>query len=139
MQTILINSGNYIVDQISSNRKTKLNNIFFKKGLATIIPRFVIVGLASNITVLYVGLALYSLGELNNFLKLEFLSKLIVLLCFSGSAIVIPCLTSMTAAYGRADQKGAVIGTLRSLGALARAVGPLASSFGRLFKFQSTL
>ena len=45
----------------------------------------------------------------------------------------------MTAAYGRADQKGAVIGTLRSLGALARAVGPLASSFGRLFKFQSTL
>ena len=88
---------------------------------------------------MYVGLALYSLGELNNFLKLEFLSKLIVLLCFSGSAIVIPCLTSMTAAYGRADQKGAVIGTLRSLGALARAVGPLASSFGRLFKFQSTL
>lgn len=36
----------------------------------------------------------------------------------------------MTAAYGRADQKGAVIGTLRSLGALARAFGPLVSSFG---------
>jgi mannitol-specific phosphotransferase system IIBC component len=48
-----------------------------------------------------------------------------------GSAIVIPCLTAMTAAYGRADQKGAVIGTLRSLGALARAFGPLLSSFGK--------
>nr|CAG4636349.1 EOG090X09U7 [Eubosmina coregoni]SVE69931.1 EOG090X09U7 [Eubosmina coregoni] len=77
-------------------------------GLGTIIPSFVIVGLASSIPVLYLGLGLYSLG----------------------SAIVIPCLTSMTAAYGRADQKGAVIGTLRSLGALARAVGPLVSSFG---------
>lgn len=39
----------------------------------------------------------------------------------------------MTAAYGRADQKGAVIGTQRSLGALARAFGPLASSFGESF------
>jgi hypothetical protein len=36
----------------------------------------------------------------------------------------------MTAAYGRADQKGAVMGTLRSLGALARAIGPLTSSLG---------
>ena len=44
----------------------------------------------------------------------------------------------MTAAYGRADQKGAVIGTLRSLGALARAFGPLVSSFGKQFlKFSS--
>lgn len=41
----------------------------------------------------------------------------------------------MTAAYGRADQKGAVIGTQRSLGALARAFGPLASSFGESFFF----
>jgi len=38
----------------------------------------------------------------------------------------------MTAAYGRADQKGAVMGTLRSLGSLARAVGPLTSSFGMI-------
>jgi len=75
-------------------------------GLAVIIPSFVIVGWAPSTTVLYLGLALYSLG----------------------SAIVIPCLTAMTAAYGRADQKGAVMGTLRSLGALARAIGPLTSS-----------
>lgn len=40
----------------------------------------------------------------------------------------------MTAAYGRADQKGAVIGTLRSLGALARAFGPLVSSFGKYLR-----
>nr|CAG4637191.1 EOG090X09U7 [Ceriodaphnia reticulata]SVE73069.1 EOG090X09U7 [Ceriodaphnia reticulata] len=77
-------------------------------GLGVIIPSFVIVGLSNSATMLYFGLGLYSLG----------------------SAIVIPCLTAMTAAYGRADQKGAVIGTLRSLGALARAFGPLISSFG---------
>nr|SVE79621.1 EOG090X09U7 [Daphnia magna] len=76
-------------------------------GLGVIIPSFVIVGLSNSATALYFGLGLYSLG----------------------SAIVIPCLTAMTAAYGRADQKGAVIGTLRSLGALARAFGPLVSSF----------
>nr|CAG4647230.1 EOG090X09U7 [Megafenestra aurita]SVE92520.1 EOG090X09U7 [Megafenestra aurita] len=79
-------------------------------GLGVIIPSFVIVGLSNSATLLYIGLALYSLG----------------------SAIVIPCLTAMTAAYGRADQKGAVIGTQRSLGALARAFGPLASSFDTL-------
>lgn len=76
-------------------------------GLAVIIPSFVIIGLAKSTTVLYVGLVLYSLG----------------------AAIVVPCLTAMTASYGRADQKGAVMGTLRSLGSLARAVGPLLSSF----------
>lgn len=46
---------------------------------------------------------------------------------------MVPCLTAMTASYGRADQKGAVMGTLRSLGSLARAVGPLLSSFGTNF------
>nr|CAG4638597.1 EOG090X09U7 [Cyclestheria hislopi] len=76
-------------------------------GLAVIVPSFVIIGLASNAGVLYFGLFLYSFG----------------------SAVVIPCLTAMTAAYGRYDQKGVVMGTLRSLGALARAVGPLVSSF----------
>merc|ERR1712071_654894 len=76
-------------------------------GLAVIIPSFFIIGLASNTTVLYLGLATYSFG----------------------SAIIFPSLTAMTAAYGRADQKGAVMGTLRSLGSLARGVGPLASSF----------
>jgi hypothetical protein len=49
-----------------------------------------------------------------------------------GSAIVIPCLTAMTAAYGRPDQKGAVFGNLRSLEELARAFCPLLSSFGKL-------
>ena len=47
----------------------------------------------------------------------------------TATAIIIPCLTAMTAAYGRADQKGAVMGTLRSLGALARVFGPFFSSF----------
>jgi len=73
-----------------------------------IIPSFVVVGMAQSTTVLFLGLAIYSLG----------------------SAVVVPCLTAMTAAYGRADQKGAVTGTLRSLGALARAFGPLFSSLG---------
>nr|CAG4648077.1 EOG090X09U7 [Moina brachiata]SVE93135.1 EOG090X09U7 [Moina brachiata] len=75
-------------------------------GLGVIIPSFVIIAVADNAVLLYTGLALYALG----------------------SAIVIPCLTAMASAYGRVDQKGAVIGTLRSLGSLARALGPLTSS-----------
>ena len=103
------------------------------QGLVFIIPSFVIVGLANSTTTLYLGLVLYSLGTLifamTGFICWSFTGLSIVL----GSAVVIPCITAMTAAYGRADQKGAVMGTLRSLGALARAVGPLASSIGNVF------
>ena len=47
---------------------------------------------------------------------------------FSASATVVPCLTTMISSYGSAEQKGTVMGIFRSLGALARAVGPMLAS-----------
>jgi len=65
----------------------------------------VIVGLAKSIPTLYAGLALFSFG----------------------SATVVPCLTTMISHHGNADQKGKIMGIFRSLGALARAIGPIVS------------
>ena len=48
--------------------------------------------------------------------------------CISASATVVPCLTTMISSYGSAEQKGTVMGIFRSLGALARAVGPMLAS-----------
>ncbi len=42
-----------------------------------------------------------------------------------GSAQIIPCLTSLASAYAPAHDQGRVLGVFRSLGALARGVGPL--------------
>jgi MFS family permease len=41
-----------------------------------------------------------------------------------GSAFVIPCLSSLVSRYAPTDRQGQALGTFRSLGALARAVGP---------------
>ena len=43
----------------------------------------------------------------------------------AASAVVVPCLTSLVASYGTMDQKGTVMGIFRSLGAMARALGPV--------------
>jgi MFS family permease len=75
-------------------------------GLVIIIPSFVIIGLASTVTFMYVGLALYSFA----------------------SASVVPCLTTLASSYGSYDQKGTVMGIFRSLGSLARALGPVLAS-----------
>uniref|UniRef100_A0A7N8YM38 Major facilitator superfamily domain containing 10 n=1 Tax=Mastacembelus armatus TaxID=205130 RepID=A0A7N8YM38_9TELE len=64
-----------------------------RMAIITLIPAFILIGLSWNITMLYIGLAMYSFGE-------------------SCSA----------------NQKGTVMGILRSLGALARALGPVVSS-----------
>uniref|UniRef100_A0A1A8S3G5 Major facilitator superfamily domain-containing protein 10 n=2 Tax=Nothobranchius rachovii TaxID=451742 RepID=A0A1A8S3G5_9TELE len=77
-----------------------------RKAMMTLIPAFVLIGLAQNITMLYTGLALYSYA----------------------AAIVVPCLSTLVADHGSANQKGTVMGILRSLGALARAFGPVVSS-----------
>ncbi|RVE67904.1 hypothetical protein OJAV_G00086440 [Oryzias javanicus] len=55
---------------------------------------------------LYIGLALYSFA----------------------AAVVVPCLSTLVSDYGSASQKGTVMGILRSLGCLARALGPVVSS-----------
>lgn len=44
---------------------------------------------------------------------------------FLATAFSVTCLTTLVSKYGNDDQKGSVLGIFRSLGALARAVGPV--------------
>ncbi|XP_060690615.1 major facilitator superfamily domain-containing protein 10 [Hemiscyllium ocellatum] len=77
-----------------------------KRAIALLIPAFLIIGWANTVLVLYVGLLFYSFA----------------------AAIVIPCLSALVSGYGAANQKGTVMGILRSLGALARALGPVVAA-----------
>jgi MFS family permease len=73
------------------------------QGLTMVIPGLVCVGLAQSVGMLYLGLLLMAVG----------------------SAQVIPCLTALASSYAPAAEQGRVLGVFRSLGALARGVGPL--------------
>lgn len=42
-------------------------------------------------------------------------------------------MTTLISEYGKHDQKGTVLGIFRSIGALARAVGPIFASIGNFF------
>ncbi|XP_061836990.1 major facilitator superfamily domain-containing protein 10 [Nerophis lumbriciformis] len=75
-------------------------------AIATLIPAFILIGLSWNLTMLSVGLALYSFA----------------------AAVVVPCLSTLVSEHGSSSQKGTVMGILRSLGALARVLGPVVSS-----------
>ncbi|XP_013879681.1 major facilitator superfamily domain-containing protein 10 [Austrofundulus limnaeus] len=77
-----------------------------QRAMVILIPAFILIGLSWNMTMLYTGLALYSYA----------------------AAIVVPCLSMLVSDHGAASQKGTVMGILRSLGALARAFGPVVSS-----------
>lgn len=71
-------------------------------GLLTIIPAFICMGLSTTISHIYFSLGLYSFS----------------------SSVVVPCLTTMISSHTPKDSKGEVLGTFRSIGALARAIGP---------------
>ena len=75
-------------------------------GLAILCPGFVAIGLAHSAPVMFTGLFLMSVG----------------------SALAMPSLSSLTSRYAPDDRQGLALGTNRSLGSLARAVGPLGSS-----------
>ncbi|GLH07946.1 Major facilitator superfamily domain-containing protein 10 [Gryllus bimaculatus] len=75
-------------------------------GLFLIIPAFISVGLASSPILLYFGLFLFAVS----------------------TAMVVPCITTLVSKYGSNNEKGTVMGIFRSLGALARAVGPVIAS-----------
>lgn len=76
-------------------------------GLSTIIPSFIFMGLSSSVAQIYCSLTLYSFS----------------------SAVVVPCLTTIVSAHSPTNERGAVMGTFRSIGALARALGPFVASF----------
>ncbi len=72
-------------------------------GLALTAPGLAVVGIASTTTALYAGLFLMSVG----------------------SALATPCLSGLVSRYTPADRQGLVLGVFRSMGSLARAVGPV--------------
>ncbi|XP_025145378.2 major facilitator superfamily domain-containing protein 10 isoform X1 [Bubalus bubalis] len=77
-----------------------------KQAILLLIPASLFVGWGHTLPILGLGLLLYSWA----------------------AAVVVPCLSSVVAGYGSPRQKGTVMGTLRSLGALARAVGPVVAA-----------
>ncbi|XP_045853286.1 major facilitator superfamily domain-containing protein 10 isoform X2 [Meles meles] len=77
-----------------------------KRAILLLVPAFLLIGWGLTLPVLGLGLLLYSFA----------------------AAVVVPCLSSMVANYGSPGQKGTIMGTLRSLGALARAVGPVVAA-----------
>lgn len=72
-------------------------------GLGVLVPGFLLVGFAATTTVLYAGLFCMAVG----------------------SALAMPCLSALVSRYAPVEAQGLVLGSFRSLGALARAVGPL--------------
>ncbi|XP_048099108.1 major facilitator superfamily domain-containing protein 10 isoform X3 [Alosa alosa] len=75
-------------------------------ALISLIPAFLIIGIAWNMLLLYTGLMFYSFA----------------------AAVAVPCLSTQVSEHGSSRQKGMVMGILRSLGALARACGPIVAS-----------
>ncbi|XP_053407430.1 major facilitator superfamily domain-containing protein 10-like [Mercenaria mercenaria] len=76
------------------------------QGILILVPSFVIMAFAYSAFWIYLSLALFSFA----------------------SATVVPCLTTLISLYGGNDQKGTIMGIFRSLGALARALGPVFAS-----------
>lgn len=77
-------------------------------SLYLIVPAFILVGLAESSGMLYAGMVLFAIS----------------------TAFAVTCLTTLVSKYGNDDQKGSVLGIFRSLGALARALGPVVGSIG---------
>ncbi len=76
------------------------------RGLLILIPGLFLIGIAghfSSLAILLVGLFFMA----------------------TGSAMAIPCMTALVSLYAPAEDQGRVIGVFRSMGALARTVGPM--------------
>ncbi|MBK8976620.1 MAG: MFS transporter [Planctomycetes bacterium] len=74
-----------------------------RAGFVVMLPGFVAIGLSTTATWLYVGLAALSVG----------------------SALAMPSLGSLVSRYSPRDRQGLTQGTLRSMGSLSRAIGPV--------------
>nr|XP_012146904.1 PREDICTED: major facilitator superfamily domain-containing protein 10 isoform X2 [Megachile rotundata] len=75
-------------------------------GLWLTVPAFVCVGLATDILMLSIGLLLFAIS----------------------TAMVVTCMMTLVTRIGPDYQKGTITGVFRSLGALARACGPIVAS-----------
>jgi len=72
-------------------------------GLVVLAPGFALIGAAGGSGVLYAGLFLMAVG----------------------SALAMPCLSSLVSRYAPSQRQGLALGAFRSLGSLSRAIGPL--------------
>ncbi len=75
-------------------------------GLVLIAPGLLLIGFTNSGTWLYLGLAFLA----------------------TGSAMVIPCLTSLVSLYTPEDSQGRALGQFRGLGSLGRVIGPISAS-----------
>ncbi len=75
-------------------------------GLVTLVPGLIAISFAQNSLILYFGLFFLSVG----------------------SAMIIPCLTSLVSFYAPENKQGEAIGIFRSLGSLGRVIGPIIAS-----------
>ncbi len=87
-------------------------------GVVILIPGMLIIGNASSVALLYLGLSFMAIG----------------------SAMIIPCLTALASLFTPAESQGHSMGIFRSLGALARILGPLIACltywrFGSLYPY----
>lgn len=76
------------------------------QGLVFLIPGLIAIGFAQSTWLLYLGLFFLAVG----------------------SSMVIPCLTSLVSLYTPSQYQGKSVGIFRSLGALARVIGPIIAS-----------
>jgi ferrochelatase len=76
------------------------------QGLMSIVPGLILLAFAQSGWMLYAGLFFLSVG----------------------SAMIIPCLTSLISFYSPAHMQGQSLGIFRSLGALGRVIGPIYAS-----------
>jgi len=81
-------------------------------GLVTLIPGLLIISGAYSSWMLYVGLFFLA----------------------TGSSMIIPCLTTLVTLYTPSNEQGRSVGIFRSLGALARVIGPILASIA-YYKF----
>jgi ferrochelatase len=72
-------------------------------GLVLLVPGLIAIALTQSVALLYLGLFFLSVG----------------------SAMVIPCLTTLVSVYSPVDQQGQSLGIFRSMGALGRVFGPI--------------
>lgn len=76
------------------------------QGLVFLIPGLIAIGFTQSSWLLYLGLFFLAVG----------------------SSMVIPCLTSLVSLYTPSEYQGKSVGIFRSLGALARVLGPIIAS-----------
>jgi len=76
------------------------------QGLVFLVPGLILIGITKSSVLLYLGLFFLAVG----------------------SSMVIPCLTSLVSLYTPPEYQGRSVGIFRSLGALARVIGPIVAS-----------